>query len=387
MNVRHDEKEPTAHEKKPEDNSIKGRLLTIKDLIIGNKLNILLICIPFGFMAKGLHWGDSAIFILCMLSIIPLAFLLGTATEELALRTNQTLGGLLNATFGNATELIISIFALKNNLLRVVQASLLGSILSNLLLVLGCAFFLGGIKFSTQKFSKAAANTSSSLLVLAMLSILAPAAFIFSRGEPVGDDDDDKDMLLLSRITAIFMFIIYVSYLVFQLKTHRHVFEDEDEGEEEDPTLSWLGAIALLTVCTVLIAVFSEYIVDAITEVSEQWGMSQTFIGIVLLPIVGNAAEHITAVFVAMKDKMDLSIGVAIGSSIQISLLVIPLLVLLGWMIGRDLNLYFHPFESVVGFVSVIIVHIMLSDGESNWLEGAMLLASYIIICVGFWFL
>jgi len=323
---------------------------------------------------------------LCMLSIIPLAFLLGTATEELALRTNQTLGGLLNATFGNATELIISIFALKNNLLRVVQASLLGSILSNILLVLGCAFFFGGIKFSTQEFNKTAANTSSSLLTLAMLSILAPAAFVIGRSDTV-DGSNDHQLLLLSRITAIFMFVIYVSYLLFQLKTHRHIFEEGADDDEEEPQLSWWGALALLAVTTALVAVFSEYIVDSITEVSTKWGLSQTFIGIVLLPIVGNAAEHVTAVTVAMKNKMELSIGVAIGSSIQISLLVIPFLVLLGWMIGRELTLYFQPFESVVGFVSVIIVHIMLSDGSSNWLEGAMLLAAYCIVCVGFFYL
>jgi len=267
-----------------------------------------------------------------------------------------------------------------------VQASLLGSILSNLLLVLGCAFFLGGLKFPTQKFNKTAANTSSSLLVLAMLGVLAPAAFIYSKD--LETDPDNKDVLLLSRITAIFMFIIYISFLIFQLKTHKHLYDEEGDGEDaEEPMLSWWGAIALLTVTTVLVAVFSEYIVDSIETVSADWGMSQTFIGIVLIPIVGNAAEHVTAVTVAMKDKMELSIGVAIGSSTQIALLVIPLLVLLGWMMDRSLTLYFHIFESMVGFVSVIIVHIMLSDGESNWLEGAMLLAAYCVICVGFWFL
>jgi len=373
-------------ERKPLDRHWRARLNTGKEMLLGNKLNLLLLFIPFGFIAKGVGWGDSAIFILCMLAIIPLAFLLGTATEELALYTNQTLGGLLNATFGNATELIISIVALKSNLIRVVQASLLGSILSNLLLVLGCAFLFGGIKFPTQKFSKAAANTSSSLLTLAMLGILAPAAFIASRsGE--ANPDGDHQLLLFSRITAIFLFIIYLGYLFFQLKTHRHIFEEAEEEEQEDPQLFWWEAVGVLTVCTVLIAVFSEFIVDSITAVSSNWGMSQTFIGIVLLPIVGNAAEHISAVTVAMKNKMDLSIGVAIGSSIQISLLVIPFLVLLGWMMGRDMTLYFHPFESVVGFVSVIIVHIMLSDGESNWLEGTMLLAAYSLIAVGFWFL
>jgi len=183
------------------------------------------------------------------------------------------------------------------------------------------------------------------------------------------------------------MFIIYISFLIFQLKTHKHLYDEEEGEDHEDPKLSFWGAIALLTVTTILVAVFSEYIVDSITEVSESWGMSQTFIGFVLLPIVGNAAEHVTAITVAMKDKMELSIGVAIGSSTQIALLVIPLLTLLGWMMDRSLTLYFHAFESVVAFVSVIIVHIMLSDGESNWLEGAMLLAAYIIICVGFWFL
>jgi len=172
----------------------------------------------------------------------------------------------------------------------------------------------------------------------------------------------------------------------FQLRTHRYLYEEQEE-EEEGPALLWWDAIGLLTVTTVLVSLFSEYLVDSITNVSLSWGVSQTFIGIVLLPIVGNAAEHVTAVTVAIKNKMELSIGVAVGSATQISLLVIPFLVVLGWMMDRQLSLFFSAFESVVVFVTVIIVHIILSDGESNWLEGMMLLAGYCIICIGFYFL
>jgi len=402
--------------------ALKDFCIGVKMIFLGNPVTILCLIIPFALASKYV-WDPVTTFVLCMLGIIPLAKLLGEATEELSLRTGQTIGGLLNATFRNAVELIISIVALKDGLLRVVQASLLGSILSNLLLVMGMSFFLGGIKYPSQKFNQTGAQTSSSLLTLAVMAILFPAAFFLSNATTPAKID--AALLSLSRVTAIVILIIYVSYLVFQLKTHSHLFveaekpveekkhketkhhtkeeanddkedvkedkeeaedSDEEEEEEEHPRLAPWGAIVLLVIVTVIVAILAEFLVGAIESVVKQWGISETFVGIILLPIVGNAAEHVTAVSVAMKNKMDLSIGVAVGSSIQIALLVIPVLVILGWIIGQPLTLFFQAFETVALFVSVIIVNGCIADGESNWLEGGLLIATYIILATGFFF-
>jgi len=301
-------------------------------------------------------------------------------------------------------------------LLRVVQSSLLGSILSNLLLVMGMSFLAGGMFHKSQFFNQTGAQTSASLLLLAVMAILFPAAFTLSGA--AAPENLDYAVLQISRITAVVILCVYFLYLFFQLKTHAHLFDDtpsekvaaemkkeaeqeeneakeegiNDEGEEEDddeeetPRLSLWGAIVFLVIVTVIVAVLAEFLVDSINEVTIKWGVSQTFVGIVLLPIVGNAAEHVTAVSVAMKNKMDLSIGVALGSSIQIALLVIPLLVIIGWGLGKELTLYFQAFETVVLFMSVIIVNAVISDGESNWLEGSLLCVSYFIIAVAFFY-
>jgi len=390
----------------------------LKLILLGNKINIMLLIIPFGLASKFV-WGDIATFVLCMLSIMPLAKLLGIATEELALHTSETLGGLLNATFGNAVELIIAVIALKKGLLRVVQASLLGSILSNLLLVLGMSFFFGGIKYQTQRFNATAAQTSSSLLLRSSSGLVLPAAFFIST---VSSATSEILVLRVSRGASLVMLVVYVSYLIFQLKTHKHLYEPDgkkeaskqydfnpysafkksfsfrgkqptkskpepEEVEQETPQIPLWGAMVILVIVTVLVSILAEFLVGSIESVTDGGHVTQTFIAIILLPVVGNAAEHVTAVSVATKDKMDLSIGVAVGSSLQISMLLIPFLVVLGWIIGQPLDLYFQTFETVCLFVTVIIVNAVISDGESNWLEGVLLMATYTIIAIGFWFL
>jgi len=279
----------------------------------------------------------------------------------------------------------VAIIALKDGLIRVVQTSLLGSILSNLLLVMGMSFFFGGIKHKEQHFNKTASLTSTSLLFMAVMGLVIPAAFIISQA---GGGDNDSKALNISRIASLLLLAIYISYLFFQLKTHSYLYEDDQEsGEGDGPMLlSMTGSIVLLTVVTVLVAVLAEYLVDSINQVAATGAISTTFIGIVLLPIVGNAAEHYTAVTVAMKNKMDLSIGVAVGSSIQIAVLVIPLLVILGWIIGQPMSLYFQTFETVALFISVIIADVIISDGSSNWLEGTMLMAAYVILAAAFYY-
>jgi len=369
-------------------------------------MTALLVFVPIGIILGALEQNDSAVFVINFIAIIPLAKLLGDATEELALHTNQSVGGLLNATFGNAVEIIISIIALKEGLIRVVQSSLIGSILSNLLLVLGMCFLFGGVKYPVLKFNQTAAQTSSGVLFIAVLGVVMPVAL---RAQLVTDLSDlqqqnkslstyeiipaipDENtspivqrLLLLSRGTAVIMLIIYGLFLFFQLKTHAKFYQDED-NEEEEPNMTWPVSLVMLAIITVFVAVCSEYLVGSIEDITIAWGISDTFAGMILLPIVGNAAEHMTAVSVAVKNKMDLSIGVAVGSSQQIAMLVIPLMVILGWIINQNMSLYFEVFETAVLFMTVIVVHALIMDGESNWLEGAMLMGVYIILCIAFY--
>ena len=281
---------------------------------------------------------------------------------------------------------------------------MLGSILSNILLVLGCCFLAGGIRYPEQKFNSVVASTMSSLMVVSTASLIIPATLY---GLMRQSDSDSKDtLLILSHGTAVILLLLYVLYLFFQLKTHKHLFDDEEEhsGEQDEGRiLSPPAAGVALVIVTVLVAVCAEYLVDSIDSIVATAHISKTFIGLVLLPIVGNAAEHVTAVVVALKDKMDLAIGVAIGSSMQIALLVTPFLVILGWIMDRPMTLHFETFETVVFFLSVLITSYVIAvslvstheqsvqgkltngqDGKSNYLEGAMLLGMYTIIALAF---
>jgi len=550
-------------------------------------LSMLLLCIPFGIISGATGFGGSeGMFLFNFCAIIPLAWLMGDATEELALRSNQTIGSLLNATFGNMTELIVSVIALDKGMIKLVQTSLLGSILSNCLLVLGCSFFLGGLKNKVQVYNHKGAHMLSTLLLLASIALVLPAAFVNS----FTPHPHMKQLLRISRATAAIMFIIYILYLFFQLYTHSEMFSDENEeedeeegapvrnsrsesppasvrmprrnqssepydatrmnghvtsvganglsyglrdmesgesyfqggvssspplvphhnddssGEEDDldarpirdhmseladlseersiassssassrsarsnnglshagsersgrsagsgsgsgsgsgrsrgsgrsgsvksvignsqqgssrslgmpstngldvenqsvdsededdddddecggdePQFTFLFALTLLCLDTILVAVCSDYLVDSIKDVTEAWNMNESFVGIILIPIVGNAAEHATAVTVAMRNKMDLSIGVAIGSSTQIALFLIPFITLLGWIIHQPMNLNFSSFETIVLVMAVLMVNFLLHNGESNWLQGVMLMAVYLIIAATFYY-
>lgn len=355
---------------------------SFKFTLLSSYFNVFLVIIPVAFVASWLEWSDTVVFSLNFVAIIPLAKLLGIATEELALRTGSTVGALLNSTFGNAVELILGFIALNKGLIRVVQASVLGSILSNILLVLGFCFFLGGIYYPEQEFNVTAAQTSSSLLALTVLSLLIPAAFsaTSSNGE-----ERAAGILNLSHATAICLLIIYILFLLFQLRTHNHLYEDEPDDEEQ-PQTTLVFSFALLIVVAALVSLHAEFLVGSIEGIVERWGINETFVGIILLPIVGNAAEHVSSVTFALKDKMNLCIGIAISSSLQIGLLVTPMLVIGGWIIGQPMTLFFEDFETVVLFASVLIVNYLIADGKSNWLEGAMLLIAYTIIAIAFLF-
>ncbi|KAG4437879.1 hypothetical protein IFR05_006639 [Cadophora sp. M221] len=364
-----------------------------KVTLYSNYVNILLVFVPVGIVAGAMGWNPTVVFILNFFAIVPLAAVLSFATEEISMKLGQTMGGLLNATFGNAVELIVSIVALKDGQIRIVQSSMLGSILSNMLLVLGCCFVAGGIHNTRtgtaqgieQDFNSTVASTMSSLMTVAAASLIIPATLYAAIS---GDKEGIKQgILVLSHGTSIILLILYVLYLVFQLRTHASLFDAEapaEDEEEEEPQLSPWAAGGVLLVVTIAVAVCAEYLVGSIDSLVETAHISKTFIGLILLPIVGNAAEHVTAIVVAVKDKMDLAMGVAIGSSMQIALLVTPSLVLLGWAIGVDMTLHFETFETVVFFLSVLVVTYVISDGKSNWLEGSMLLGLYIIIALAF---
>lgn len=372
-------------------------------------VNYLLVFVPLGILAGVLDWGSNAVFWLNFCAIVPLASILAFATEELSEHTGQTVSGLLNATFGNAVELIVLIIALKNNQVRIVQALMLGLILLNLLLVLGCCFIAGGLTRVQQTFNQTVAQTMLSLMALATASLLVPAAFHASMPAPkkpgqFPDPNVDLDALILhlSRGVAIILLVLYLLYLLFQLKTHRALFEEQaqeaDDGiitsavsgadphKEEPPRLSVLGLIAVLVVATVLVSFCADYLVGSIDDIVELLGLSKTFIGLIVIPIVGNAAEHATAIIVAMKDKMDLAIGVAVGSSLQIAIFVTPFMVIVGWIIDVPMSLYFLTFETAIMFISVFISNLVILDGESNWLEGAMLLSTYLIVALAFYY-
>jgi Ca2+:H+ antiporter len=344
---------------------------------------LLLVFLPVAVAAEFLHWSPGLVFVASMLAIVPLAKAMGTATEEIALRVGPGIGGLLNATFGNATELIIALFALNAGLIKVVQASITGSIVGNILFVLGLSIFMGGLKYPTQVFNRQVASLNTSLLVLAVIGLLIPAGF-----EATSPGLTPATLKSFSVLVAVLLILVYVASLIFALKTHTDLYAGGEGQHEEDeqPTMSMGKAVGLLLGATLLVAWMSEILVGSIEHVTHDWGLSEMFIGVILVPIIGNAAEHLTAVTVAMKNKMDLSLGIAIGSTTQIALLIAPVLVLAGAMMGKPMDLGFNHFEVLAVFTAVAIGNFIVLDGESNWLEGLMLLVTYGILGVAFFF-
>ncbi|XP_022716650.1 vacuolar cation/proton exchanger 5-like isoform X2 [Durio zibethinus] len=370
-----------------------GVYKSIKTVVFSNKLNLLM---PFGPLAILVHKmtaHNGWVFFLSLLGITPLAERLGYATEQLAFYTGPTVGGLLNATFGNATELIISIYALKSGMIRVVQLSLLGSILSNMLLVLGCAFFCGGLVYpgKEQAFSKATAVVNSGLLLMAVMGLLFPAVLYYTHTERHAG----KSELALSRFSSCIMLLAYAAYLVFQLKSQKDLYvpigeegsqneQNANDDDDEAPEISKWESIIWLAIMTAWISILSDYLVDAMQGASEAWGVPISFISVILLPIIGNAAEHASAIMFAMKNKLDISLGVAIGSSTQISMFGIPFCVVIGWMMGQEMDLNFQLFETATLFITVIVVAFFLQEGTSNYFKGLMLILCYLIVAASF---
>lgn len=352
-------------------------------------MNWLLLFVPVAVALNYLRPEmGTAIFITAAIAIIPLAGWLGRATEHLAERTSEGIGGLLNATFGNAAELIIAIAALKRGLYPVVKASLTGSIIGNILLVMGAAFLAGGLKFPTQKFNASGARSQATMLTLAAIALIIPAAFHHVAGRQAASSEAG-----LSLEISVVLLITYGLSLVFSLITHKQLFTGS-RGQvalvEEEHKEPWsVGkSVAVLAGATALIAWISEMLVGSVEHAAESFGMSSVFVGVIIVAIVGNAAEHSTAVLVARKDRMDLSLGIALGSSLQIALFVAPMLVLASYFIGpKPMDLVFSAAEVMAVTLSVLIAGQIAGDGESNWMEGVQLLAVYLLLGIAFFFL
>jgi Ca2+:H+ antiporter len=326
--------------------------------------------------------NDTAIFLASAIALVPLAGLLGRATEEAALHTGPQIGALLNATLGNAAELIITIIALREGLVTLVKASIAGSIIGNILVVLGLSVVVGGLKNGTQTFDAKAASTNASMMALAVVSLTIPAVFALG---PLETRPSPQDIAFLSDGLAIVLIIIYVLYVYF---TVRQGSPESKAWEREhgSPSASLPFALGLMAVTTIGIVVMSELLVGTVEPVAERWGLSELFIGVMLIPLVGNIAEHVVAVQVAYQNKMDLSLGIAIGSGLQVALFVTPVLVWIGVLFGRPMSLVFNGYE-LAGLVGAALIAVLVSlDGESNWLEGAQLLALYVMLGIAFFF-
>jgi Ca2+:H+ antiporter len=343
----------------------------------------LLVFVPISIAAEYYHWGDLTVFITSALAIVPLAIWLSTATEEISVVTGPAIGGLLNAVFGNATEVIISLVALKAGLVDIVKASITGTIISNLLLAMGLSMFLGGLKYKEQEFKPIVAQVNGASMTLAVIAILLPTMAFYAANQ-----SDVFAIEKLSIAVAIILIVVYALTLVFSLKTHSYLYEVslvdlEVETTRHQPNLKkWL---VILVASTLAVAYESEMFVGVVESATKGLGLTPLFTGVILLPLVGGAAEYVTAVGVAIKNNMDLSVSVAMGSSLLVALLMAPLLVLVGYAIGQPMDLNFNPFEVVAVGVAVIVANLISLDGRSNWLEGILLLATYLILAAAFY--
>ncbi|PSR86165.1 Vacuolar cation/proton exchanger like [Actinidia chinensis var. chinensis] len=371
---------------------VREFVVNVQQVVLGTKLCLLFPAVPLAVIAQAHDYGRPWIFALSLLGLTPLAERVSFLTEQIAYFTGPTVGGLLNATCGNATELIIALLALHKRKIHVVKYSLFGSILSNLLLVLGSSLFFGGLANikKEQIFDKKQSDVNILLLLLGLLSLLLPLMFKFVV-EP--GTLTTSSILQLSRSCSVMMLVAYFAYLFFQLKTHKQLFEadevlvEEDSDEvdtEEKAVIGFWSAFIWLVGMTIVIALLSEYVVGTIEAASDSWGISVSFISVILLPIVGNAAEHAGSIIFALKNKLDISLGVALGSASQISMFAVPLCVIVAWTMGVDMDLDFNLLETgSLGF-SILVTAFTLQDGTSHYMKGIVLFLSYTAIAACF---
>ncbi|HZY43356.1 MAG TPA: calcium/proton exchanger [Anaerolineae bacterium] len=347
-------------------------------------LRLLLLFIPIAILAELLHWSPLIVFGSSALAVVPLAALLGEATEAIAEKIGPRFGGLLNATLGNAAELIITLFAVRAGLLDLVKASIIGSILGNVLLVGGASILAGGLKHGLQRFNRSHAGLDSTLAILAVIALSIPS-FFNAAIEP-----DQVRVEELSLTVAAAMLLIYVLSIVYTIRSrdkHEAATDTSIQPSHTAPRWTTRQSIGILIAATAAIVVMSEFLVSTVEPVSHALGLSEFFIGIIIVPIIGNVAEHVVAVQVALKNQMDLSLSIVMGSSLQIALFVAPVLVFVSLLMGHPLTLEFNSFELVSLIAASLISALVSLDGESNWLEGATLLIVYAIVALAFFFL
>jgi Ca2+:H+ antiporter len=352
-------------------------------------LNILLLFIPVTILGNLLNMNQGIIFIFSCLSIVPLAVIIGDSTEQIALFTGPKIGGLLNATMGNVPELLIGIFSVRAGLYSLVLASMAGSIMGNTLLVLGFSAFLGGLKYKTQSFSRTSAKSNFSLLFFAAVGMIIPFAFNYSIKGHAGAK---QSITSLSFGIAVIMLSIYILGLVYTLITHRDFFVKHEEAENEEETLekpkwSLKKSVIILAVTTFFVAIQSESLVGTVEQTVTQFGLPEIFIGIIIIPILGNVAEHASAMLMAVNNKIDISMEIAVGSSMQIALFVTPVLVLLSFFTGNPMPYVYSLFQIVSILVSIGTCIYMFQSGKTNWMEGVELVGCYCILGMAFFFL
>ena len=347
-----------------------------------NPIAILFLAFPISILAEVMHWSATIVFVVSAIAIIPFAGYIGTATEVLAFHTSPRIGGLLNATLGNAAELIITIVAIRAGLLELVKASITGSILGNLLLVLGMSILLGGLKHGAQTFNRKLASNNAVMLVLTVLILLIPSLLSHYIGNV---EAPGPRVETLSLGVAAIMIVLYILGMIYSYKfIEGPLAVGSSKGEKALNNWSVRTGIVILVISTAGVAYLSEVLVGSVETVVSTLGLSEFFIGLIFIPIIGNVAEHIVAVRVALKNQMTLSVEIAIASSLQIALFVAPLLVFISLLIGNPLTLIFNQLELIALIAGVLIAALVSADGESNWLEGAELLAIYIILGLTF---
>jgi len=352
--------------------------------IVSSPVNILLLVAPISWLLAYMSPASPWVFITAAASLIPLAGLIGLGTEQLARRAGPALGGFLNATFGNAAELIIAIVALRNGHIELVKASITGSIIGNLLLVLGLSFFVGGLGRRTQKFHRTSATNTSAMLFLGVVALVMPAVFDLSL---FGNLDARPPAIdRLSFWSALILIAAYGGSLIYAFTAQRDLFRPDSEHGHRTPAFSTTAAVAVLATGTVLTTVQAEILVRAMEPALVRFGFTELFVGVIVIALIGNAAEHYSAVTAAARDEMSLAVEISVGSSAQIALLVAPALVLYSFAIGRPMSLLFNAFEIAAIALSVLSTQIVVSDGESNWVEGLQLLSVYLILALAFYF-
>lgn len=354
----------------------------IQKLRIGKAFYLLLVFIPISFFLYAFAVDELFVFITSVLGIVPLARIMGYSTKEISLQTNPSVSGLFSATFGNAIELIIAVLSLHAGLIQVVQASIIGSIIGNILLLVGLSIFAGGLRYKNQRFNNETIAVSSTMLIIVVAGLAIPSIYdVLTPNSP--------QISLLSSAVAVVMAVIYLAGLVFSLRTHRDLFDASDEikASQEKPTMSRRLAAIILFITIIIVTFESQILVGTIEHAAQAIGLSQIFIGLVVIAIITNIAEISTAVQFSMKNKLDVSIEIGLSGAIQIALFVVPILMLFSQVFGFGFSLVFSPFEILAVILAVLIVNYLSADGRCNWLEGAQLISVYLIIAIAFFFI